>query len=119
MAWSLLEASFVRVSVAVGLLAVSGCGVAKSVGADAGAGGARASGGSSGSSGAGGIEGVGGAGGAGGVGGTGAGMVVRGTIGTLGERPPAAGGMRIRDDGLEFGDRTCSGSTCVKGGILP
>jgi hypothetical protein len=47
------------------------------------------------------------------------GMVVYGTIGTLGERPPAVGGMHIRDDGLEFGDRTCSGATCVKGGILP
>jgi hypothetical protein len=41
-----------------------------------------------------------------------------GSISTLG---PAehSGSYRIFDDGLEFGDHTCAGTTCVTGGVIP
>jgi hypothetical protein len=44
---------------------------------------------------------------------------LRGGIGTLAAGPTAAGSLRLRDNGLEQGKRTCGGSLCVTGGIAP
>jgi hypothetical protein len=44
---------------------------------------------------------------------------LHGGIGTMGVSPTAPGSLRLRDNGLERGTRTCGGSLCVTGGITP
>jgi hypothetical protein len=41
---------------------------------------------------------------------------LRGALGTVGPRAPP-GAVRIRDEGFEYDARTCSATTCIKGGI--
>lgn len=42
----------------------------------------------------------------------------RGSLGTLGPRPPRSVAGRIVDDEIQSGGRMCAGSVCVTGGFL-